>query len=317
MKIVLLDAQTLDHHDIDWSLLNVLGDLVFYDFTGRDEYAKRVAEADILIVNKFIVDQDVINAAPNLKYICVAATGYNNLHLDVLKSHGIAASNVRGYSSTGVAQHVFSFILNHYNRTQYYAEEVFKGRWLNTRDFCFYDHSIEELAGKTLGIIGFGNIGKCVAKIADAYGMNVVVHSSYEVPDEFSYVQNIGLDELLSHSDIITLHCPLTATTTGMINEVSLTKMKPNGILINTGRGPLINENDLAHFLKNNPQFTAMLDVLSAEPPSDMNPLLGLNNCIITPHIAWASKQARQRLVNGLAENIKAFQAGNPVNLVC
>jgi glycerate dehydrogenase len=316
MKIAFLDAFTIDLDDMDWSSFYGLGELAYYDFTSTSDFPSRVQDADILIVNKFIVNEAVLDAAPNLKFIAVAATGYNNLDLAQLAQRGIKACNVRGYSSSGVAQHVFSVLLNHYGRMHHYESEVAKGRWEKTRDFCFYDHSIEELADKTIGIIGFGTIGKAVAKIANGFGMRVITASSYEIPTEYGYVENLDLDSLYKQSDVITLHCPLNEKTKEMINLKSMGNMKSDGVLINTGRGPLINETELKLHLLSTPSFTALLDVLSVEAPINGNPLLGIENCRITPHIAWASKQSRQRLIEGLAENIKAFQMGNPINLV-
>jgi glycerate dehydrogenase len=316
MKIAFLDGYTIDLHDMDWASFYDLGDLHFYEHTSDSEFASRVKDVDILIVNKFKVTSQVLECAPNLKLIVVAATGYNNLDLPAISQRGIVACNVRGYSSSGVAQHVWSLLLNHYSKIQHYINEVKHGRWNTTRDFCFYDHSIEEVAGKVLGIIGFGNIGKSVAKIANGFDMKVITHSAYDLPHEYSYVEKVSIDQLYEQSDIISLHCPLSDKTKGLINKQSLAKMKPDTILINTSRGPLINEEDLRQHLIDTPSFTALIDVLSVEPPQNGNALLGLDNCNITPHIAWAYKQSRQRLIDGLAQNIKAYQEGSPINLV-
>ncbi len=316
MKIVFADKYTTDFGDVDMSPISRHGEYKGYDYTSDENVATQLGEAEILITNKFKVTQSNLHLMPNLKYLCVAATGYNNLDLEALQKRGILASNVRGYSTSGVAQHVFAMITNLHNKTQHYIDEVRKGRWHSSRDFCFYDHSIEELSEKKIGIIGFGTIGKAVAKIAHAYGMEVNAFTAYEIEEEYKFVNSVSLEALISGSDVISLHAPLSDKTKHMINADTLAKMKKNAILVNTGRGPLIDENALIDHLKNNPNFHAMLDVLSNEPPSDKNELFSLDNCHITPHIAWASKSSRQKLIDGLAENIAAYLKGMPINRI-
>lgn len=315
MNIVFLDAGTLDFGDVSFDELEALGKLTKYDFTSQDEATIRVQDADILIVNKFKINADVLKLAPKVKYITVAATGYNNIDLSSTKEKNIPVSNVKGYSTASVAQQLFASLLAVHNHAEYYFNEVNNKRWNLTKDFCFYDHSIEEIHGKTIGIAGFGEIGRQVAAIASAFGMEVLVlqHKHQAVDEKYKV---LGLDELLKQSDVLTFHLPLNENTREIICAESLSKMKKNAILINTGRGPLIHEADLARHLSENTEFKAILDVLSVEPPSDANPLIGLPNCYITPHIAWASRQARQRLIHGLVNNIKSFQQGQTMNLV-
>lgn len=315
MNIVFLDAGTLDFGDVSFNELEALGKLIKYDFTTQDEAISRVKDADILIVNKFKINADLLKQAPKLKYITVAATGYNNVDLSCTKEKNIPVSNVKGYSTTSVAQQLFAALLAVHNHAEYYFNEVNNKRWNQAKDFCFYDHSIEEIHGKTLGIAGFGEIGRHVADIASAFGMEVLVLQHKQRTSEKNYTI-VDLDDLLKQSDVLSFHLPLNDNTREIIRAESLIKMKKNAILINTGRGPLINETDLAQHLSQNSDFKAILDVLSVEPPSNDNPLIGLPNCYITPHIAWASRQARQRLIHGLTNNIRSFQQGLVVNLV-
>jgi glycerate dehydrogenase len=315
MNIVFLDAGTLDFGDVDLGELEALGNIVLYDFTSQADAMSRVQHADILIVNKFKINADVLMQAPGLKYITVAATGYNNVDLSSTKEKNILVSNVKGYSTSSVAQHLFAALLAVQNRSEYYFNEVNNERWNLSLDFCFYDHSVEEIYGKTMGIAGYGAIGQSVAAIAAAFGMEVLVleHKNINTKEKYKIV---NFEYLMEHSDVLTLHLPLNEKTRSIISAENLYKMKKNAILINTGRGPLINEEELAQHLKENPEFKAILDVLIEEPPSRGNLLIGLPNCHITPHIAWASRQARQRLIHGLAHNIRSFQQGMPVNLV-
>jgi glycerate dehydrogenase len=316
MQIVFADALTTDFGDIDFSRIEALGTYKAFDYTSIDQTEEHLKEAEVLITNKFIVNEEVISLMPNLKYVCVAATGFNNINIEALKNNGIIASNVRGYSTSGVAQHVFAMLTNHFNKIQHYIHETKKGRWQQTRDFCFMDHSIEELSEKTIGIIGFGNIGKAVAKIAHAYGMKTMIHSAYPLKSDYAYVHAVSLEELYRQCDIISLHAPLNDKTLHLVNEYSLGLMKSDVILVNTGRGPLIHDQALISFLKNNPSAHALLDVLSVEPPKEMSELFTLNNCSITPHIAWASKSSRQKLVDSIAENIAAYISGTPINRI-
>ncbi|MFZ1790644.1 MAG: D-2-hydroxyacid dehydrogenase [Saprospiraceae bacterium] len=316
-KIVYLDAYTTNHGDISWNKLEALGEVVIYDHSTPEEILERAKDAQILLVNKARLDAKNIPQLSNLQLIVVSATGYNNVDIQAAQEAGVTVCNVKDYSTTSVAQHVFSMIFALYNRTEYYNYKVRKGTWSTNRDFCFYDHSIEEIAGKTLGIIGYGNIGKKVAQIATAFGMKVLASNSTEEQKVISDdIQLTDQNSVIAASDILSLHAPLTNQTKYLINKRSLQMMKPDGILINTSRGGLINEFDLSAHLARNPTFFALIDVLSVEPPTDFNALIEHSNCLVTPHIAWASKQARIKLIEGCVDNILAFQNGEPINVV-
>jgi glycerate dehydrogenase len=252
----------------------------------------------------------------HVKYIVVAATGYNNIDVAAVKKRGIPVSNVSGYSIHSVAQHVFASIFALLNRHEYYDAEVKAGRWAKSPDFCFYDHTIFELFGKTMGIIGYGDIGRRVGDLALAFGMKVIVHTRDTTKPKPDSIAFVDLDTLLVESDFISLHCPLTVESNQMIRKENLQKMKPTAILINTGRGALINEMDLFYALDHGVIRAAALDVLSQEPPSLQNPLLNHPNCLVTPHIAWAGQDARKKLIQGIADNIKSYQDGSPMNIV-
>lgn len=316
MKIVFLDAFTIDPKGKMLEALSELGDLVIYDYTPYDKVIERASEAEILIVNKCLIDARIIPFLKKLKFVCVAATGYDNVDIALLKQHKIPVSNVRGYSSYSVAQMVFASLLAVRNRVEYYFSETKKGRWHETPHFSFYDHEIVELAGEVFGVVGYGDIGRKVANIAGALGCKVIVNTAHPELyhlDPFDFVQ---FDELVSISDIISLHCPLTSQTADLINRRVLTKMKSTATLINTSRGGLINENALYLHLIDNPDFTAILDVLSTEPPLDENQLLYLNNCYITPHQAWAGKKSRAKLIESIQSNIQGFLSGRLQNIV-
>lgn len=315
-QIVFADAFTTNSGDVDFSKLAHLGNFQSFDYL-EDDQLKTIGETiDILIVNKFKVNDTTLPFLHNLKYIVVAATGYNNIDADAVKKRKIPVSNVRGYSTASVVQHVFSSLLTVLNRIHYYDHEVKKGRWKNHRDFCFYDHSIHELAGKNFGIIGFGNIGRQVAAVANAFGMKVFVYSRTYPEKIEQYVHWCTLEELLCQSDIVSLHAPLTDETKHIISMSSLRKMKQNAILINTGRGDLIFEDDLITALDKGIIQYAILDVLCTEPPVDDNKLLSHSKTLITPHIAWASLEARKKLIDGIAANIVSFYNGEIINRV-
>jgi glycerate dehydrogenase len=317
-KIVFLDAFTLNSGDISWSNLLQLGEVkIFERYTSNQESKMYLSEAEILIVNKVKVDNSLLALTPKLKYIVVAATGYNNVDLSLLSERNILVSNVKGYSTEGVVQHVFAALLSHFNRLEYYANQVKEGRWQKTPDFCFYDHSIIELAGKTMGILGYGTIGKRVAQVAEVFNMDVIVYNKYGSGRQLSTkISEVDLSELFRRSDILSLHVPYNNQTKEIINKDHLSLVKESITLVNTGRGGLVNENELADFLQKNKNAAALLDVIQTEPPQDYHPLYSLPNCHITPHIAWASKESRIRLLAGLVENIKAFQSGHPINIV-
>jgi len=313
MNIVHLDVYTTIMDGLSMDQLHDLGNLTIYNSTKPDQIIERSKNADILIVNKVILSKEIIEKLPNLKYICVSATGYNNIDIEYAASKDIPVSNVAGYSTNGVAQHVFAMLLSVLNKVDYYSNEVDNGKWVQAKDFTFYDHSIFELSNMTMGIFGFGTIGQKVGEIANAFGMKVIATHRHEKRDKKDWVEFVSFEELCKHSDVISLHTSLNESTEGIINNKSIQLMKKKAILINTARGGLINETDLAENLKNNTIGYACLDVLSSEPPSPDNPLLNIKNCIITPHIAWASYESRQKLIDGLYQNIQSFVAENKI----
>lgn len=316
MNIVYLDAATLQGKDISLEDVNGLGDFQSYSRSSPGEVIKRAKDADILIVNKVIVDQRVIDACHNLKYIVVSATGYNNVDISYAARKGIPVSNVKGYSTEGVVQHVFALILNGLNKVAYYNEEVSKGRWQRSPDFCFYDHSIKELNGKILGIYGLGTIGNRVAQVAQAFGMKVIAYHRNAEKLIHPLAEMVTTDSLLRKSDILSLHAPLNDESRLFINRENLSKMQKGSILINTARGGLVDEEALYDALINHQLSFAALDTLDSEPPKDGSKLIGLENCIITPHQAWANYESRMRLLNGILENIKGFLSNKIVNQV-
>ena len=316
MKIVVLDGYAANPGDLSWNDLKALGECTIYDRTTPDEVLSRAEDAEVLLTNKTILTADHMEALPCLKYIGVLATGYNVVDVDAAKQKGIIVTNIPAYSTDSVAQLVFSHILNIAQQVKHHSDEVHKGRWTSNPDFCFWDTPLIELRGKKMGIVGLGNIGQKTARIAIGFGMTVYAYTSkskFQLPPE---IHKLDLDELFSECDIISLHCPLTSETRHMVNTERLKSMKPTAILINTGRGPLINESDLADALNNGVIMAAGLDVLSQEPPTADNPLLTARNCYITPHIAWASAEARGRLLEIMTENVKAYQNGKPINVV-
>ena len=316
MKIIVLDGYGLSPGDLTWKGFEELGELTVYDRTSPSELLERAAGAEALVTNKTLITSENMDALPDLKYIGVLATGYNVVDIDAAKARGIVVTNIPAYSTASVAQMVFAHILNITQRVGYYADENKQGRWTKNADFCYWDTHLVELQGKKMGIVGFGNIGQATARIAQAFGMEVCVYSSkpqFALP---SGIKKMELDELFGECDVVSLHCPLTPDTKEMVNAERLSKMKPNAILINTGRGPLINEQDLADALNEGKIAAAGLDVLSVEPSVEGNPLLGARNCFITPHIAWATLEARTRLMDIAVQNLKSYQKGQIVNNV-
>jgi glycerate dehydrogenase len=316
MKIIVLDGYGLNPGDLTWKGFEELGELTVYDRTSPSELLERAAGAEALVTNKTLITSENMDALPDLKYIGVLATGYNVVDIDAAKARGIVVTNIPAYSTASVAQMVFAHILNITQRVGYYADENKQGRWTKNADFCYWDTHLVELQGKKMGIVGFGNIGQATARIAQAFGMEVCVYSSkpqFALP---SGIKKMELDELFGECDVVSLHCPLTPDTKEMVNAERLSKMKPNAILINTGRGPLINEQDLADALNGGKIAAAGLDVLSVEPSVEGNPLLGARNCFITPHIAWATLEARTRLMDIAVQNLKSYQKGQIVNNV-
>ncbi|TSJ43333.1 D-2-hydroxyacid dehydrogenase [Mucilaginibacter corticis] len=317
MKIVVLDGYSLNPGDLSWDALNQLGDVALYDRTPYADIAPRCVGAEIVLTNKTPLDEATLNQLPNLKYIGVLATGYNIIDTVVCEQKGIVVSNVPGYGTGAVAQFVFALLLELCLHVQKHSDAVFDGKWTRSVDFSFWDYPLIELAGKTLGIIGFGTIGQKVADIAMAFDMNVIATGRRQTgQSQRKSFKWVNLDELLQQADVISIHCPLTPETQGLINTGNLQKMKSSAFLINTSRGPIVNDADLADALNNKVIAGAGIDVLSKEPPTDGNPLFSAKNCIITPHIAWAAKEARARLMDTVISNLKAFIAGQPVNVV-
>lgn len=316
MKIIVLDGYGLNPGDLNWEGFESLGELTVYDRTLPSELMQRAADAEVLVTNKTLITAENMAALPELKYIGVLATGYNVVDIDAAKARGIVVTNIPAYSTASVAQMVFAHILNITQRVGYYADENKQGRWTKNADFCYWDTQLVELQGKKMGIVGFGNIGQATARIAQAFGMEVCVYSSkpqFVLP---SGIKKMDLDELFAECDVISLHCPLTPDTKEMVNAERLSKMKSNAILINMGRGPLINEQDLANALNEGRIAAAGLDVLSVEPSVEGNPLLTARNCFITPHIAWATLEARTRLMEIAVQNLKSYLNGQIINNV-
>lgn len=316
MKIVILDGYTTNSGDLSWDSIKQLGDLTVYDRTSNDRIFSRCQDAEAVLTNKVILTAEIINALPKLKYIGVMATGYNVVDIDAARSRGIVVTNVPAYSTASVAQLVFAHLLNIASQVALHDSQVHEGKWVNSVDFCFYAAPLIELDGKQIGIVGLGQIGSAVARIAQAMGMKVAAYTSKSQEQLGDGITKMSLEQLFATSDVVTLHCPLTPDTKYIVNAERLATMKPNAIIINTGRGPLVNEQDLADALNNGTIAAAAVDVLSCEPPKADNPLLSAKNCHITPHIAWASQAARTRLIATLASNLQAFINGNPVNNV-
>ncbi len=316
MKIVILDGFTLNPGDLSWQPIQDLGECEIYERTCVSEVLARCANAQIIFTNKVILDADILAQLPNLKYIGVTATGFNVVDTIAAKKLGIVVTNTPAYGSDSVAQFVFSQLLNWAQPVAYYSETVKQKRWAKSPDFCYYDAPMIELANLTLGIVGYGAIGKKVAQIALGFGMQVLIYSRTEPQDLPNGIRFVSLEELASKSDVISLHCPLTDTNKGFVNAEFLTNMKESAYLINTGRGPLINEADLLNALKENTIAGAALDVLAVEPPHENNPLIAVNNLTITPHIAWATLAARQRLMGIAVKNLQNFLAGKKTNRV-
>ncbi len=316
MKIVVLDGYALNPGDLSWEALESLGDCTVYDRTAPDQTVQRAAGAEILLTNKTVLSADMLEQLPDCRYIGVLATGFNIVDTAAASEKNIIVANVPTYSTQSVAQMVLAHVLNLTQHVGDHSRTARDGKWTASPDFCYWDYPLIELAGKTMGIIGLGRIGRATAKLAAAFGMNVIAYTRNPDACEAAGVNPATLDELLTDSDVVTLHCPLTAETENMMNADRLAKMKPSAFLINTSRGPLIDQQALAEALNERRLAGAGLDVMSAEPPSAENPLLSAKNCCITPHIAWATKEARQRLMATTIENVKAYQNGAPQNVV-
>ena len=316
MKIVILDGYTANPGDLSWKALEEMGELTVYERTKPEETIDRAKDAEVVLTNKVLLRRQEIEQLPKLRYIGVLATGYNVVDLEAAREHGITVTNVPAYSTMSVAQMVFSHLLTVTNHTEHYARQNREGKWTASPDFSYMDMPLTELANKTFGIVGLGNIGQRVAMIANAFGMNVVAYTSKPADKLPQYIRKGTLDEVLTESDILSLHCPLTPDTQHLINSQTLQKMKPSAILINTGRGPLVNDQDVADALNSHRLQAFCADVLTEEPPKADNPLLGCENAYITPHIAWASSEARVRLLDVAISNVRAFVEGKPQNVV-
>ena len=318
MKIVILDAYTSNPGDLSWSAFEEFGELTVYERTMPEEILEKSVGCEIILTNKVMLNSETIEQLPELKYIGVLATGTNVVDLNFAKERGICVTNIPGYSTDSVVQHVLGLMLHFSSKVSFHNDAVQEGDWVNSIDFSFTLGTLNELSGKTLAIIGLGTIGRKLARVADAMGMKIVAaHQSSMDRLELSYeVEWLPVDEVFARADFLSLNCPLTPETEKVVNAERLKKMKPSAIVINTGRGPLIDEHALADALNSETIAGAGLDVLSTEPPSADNPLLTAKNCVITPHIAWASQQARTRLIQIAAENLSSFLSGIPQNVV-
>lgn len=317
MKIVVLDGYTLNPGDISWSGLEQHGELTVYDRTPADKIVERIGNAEIVYTNKTPLTKEIFDSCPTIKFVGVLATGYNVVDTEYAKSKGIPVTNIPTYGTAAVAQFAFALLLELCHHVGSHSDSVHNGDWTKCPDFCYWNYPLVELAGKTFGVIGFGRIGQTASKIAQALGMKVLAHDQFIDKslenDGLKYVQ---LDELFAQSDVISLHCPLFPSTQGIINKANIAKMKDGVMIINTSRGPLVVEQDLAEALDSGKVAGAALDVVSSEPIRSDNLLLNAKNCIITPHIAWAPRESRNRLMNIAVDNLSAFLSGNPVNVV-
>ena len=309
MKICILDGYSLNPGDLDWSPVERLGDVTLFDRTPADKIVERAADADIVLTNKVPFSADTLRQLPRLRFICVLATGYNIIDTEAAARQGVVVANIPSYSTMSVAQMAFAHILNITNHVASYAREVADGKWTNCPDFCFWDSALTELAGKTMGIVGLGNTGMATARIAVAMGMKVVALTSKSADTLPEGITPAPLDDVLASADVVSLHCPLTPSTRHLINAASIAKMKPSAILINTGRGPLVDEQAVADALNGGRLAAFGADVLSQEPPRGDNHLLSARNCFLTPHIAWATLEARTRLMSTATENVRQIIA--------
>ncbi|HNX14155.1 MAG TPA: D-2-hydroxyacid dehydrogenase [Oscillospiraceae bacterium] len=314
MKISLFDKCTLTVGDVDFSAIEALGDVTFHDIVPPKDLAETIGDADIVLVNKAVLTGEIFAQCKNIKYVGLFATGYNNIDLEAARRHGITVCNAPGYSTDSVTQHVFALLLQIAGSIGQYDRSVHNGDWVRSLAFSYFPYPITEIKDKTLGIFGYGSIGKSVAKAADAFGMKVIVCTRTK-PENCPY-ELVSKEELFARSDYLTIHSPLTPQTKELVNKDTLALMKPTAVLINTSRGGVVNEPELADALNSGKIAAAGLDVLTVEPMKADNPLLSAKNCVITPHTAWASKEARQRLIGLVASNMKAFLDGKPVNVV-
>ena len=316
MKIVILDGYTLNPGDLSYDEFKKFGEVIIYDRTPQDLIVKRIGDAEAVLINKMPISKETMEACPSLKYIGVLATGYNVIDVAFAKEKGVVVTNIPAYGTGAVAQFTIALLLEACYHIGAHSDSVKAGEWSNCEDFCYWKYPLIELAGKTMGIIGFGRIGQEVAKLAKAFGMNVYAYGPRYKSEPGADVPSVSLDELYAKSDVISLNCPLTDETKGIIDKESISKMKDGVIIVNSSRGALIVEQDLRDALDSGKVAYAAVDVLSIEPPSVDNPLLGAKNCIITPHIAWAPIETRARCLNVGIENFKLFLAGTPQNVV-
>ena len=317
MKIVVLDGYTENPGDLSWEGLAQFGQLRVYDRTGsEEEVIRRIGDAEVVFVNKVPISRRVLDACPNIRFISVLATGYNVIDVKAAAEKGIPVSNVPAYGTAAVAQFAMALLLEVCHHVAHHSEAVHQGRWASNPDWCFWDYPLIELSGKTMGIIGFGRIGQATGRIARAMGMEVLAYSRSVREEAKALAEYVDLDSLLARSDVIVLHCPLFPETEGIINKANIAKMKDGVIIINNSRGQLVVEQDLAEALNSGKVLAAGLDVVSTEPIRPDNPLLGAKNCLITPHISWAPRESRQRIMDASVENLRAFLAGKPVNVV-
>ena len=316
MKIVILDGYTENPGDLSWMCFEELGELTVYDRTPIESVVQRIGDADIVITNKTPISKETIITCSNIKYIGVLATGYNVVDVVSAKEKGVIVTNIPTYGTAAVGQFAIAMLLEICHHIGHHSAAVFAGRWEKNDDWCFWDYPLIELAGKTIRIIGFGRIGQTTGLVAKAMGMNVIAFDEYPNDAGKAIATYVSQDELFAKSDVIALHCPLFASTEGIINTYTISKMKDGAIILNNSRGPLIIEQNLADALNSGKVYAAALDVVSSEPIRGDNPLLKANNCIITPHISWAPKESRQRLMDIAVDNLKAFAAGKPVNVV-
>ena len=319
MKIVVLDGYTENPGDLSWSGLEALGEVVVYDRTSYVDapiIAERIGDAEVVVMNKTPISKATIDACPNLKMIAVLATGYNVVDYTYAKEKGIPVCNVPTYGTASVGQYAIALLLEICHHIGHHSNTVFEGKWANHIDWCYWDYPLIELDGKTAGIIGFGRIGQTTGRIAKALGMKVIAHDLYPNESGKAIAEYVDLDTVLAESDVLFLHCNLTPENTGLINKANIAKMKDGAILINNSRGQLIDEQDVTDALNSGKLAAAGLDVVYSEPIKADNPLLGAKNCIITPHMSWGAKEARQRIMNITVDNVKAFLDGAPVNVV-
>lgn len=316
MKIVILESYAVNPGDLSWEPIRAFGDVTLYERTAYEDAAVRIGDAEIVLINKTPVTAELLDACPNLKQICVLATGYNVVDCQAARERGITVCNVPAYGTAAVAQFTFALLLELCHQVGAHSQAVHRGDWTNCPDFCFWYTKQTELAGKTLGIIGFGRIGQAVGKIAAAFGMRVLAYSRTQHPEGAQIAQYVSLDTLLAQSDMISLHCPLLPETEHLINRETIAKMKDGAMLINTARGGLVDEDALAFALGIGKLSGFAADVVSREPIAPLNPLLTAPNCILTPHMAWAPTESRQRIIDCTVQNIQSFLDGLPINTV-